>query len=107
MKEMLLKFCFLASVIYVLYFIIPFSMFIYDIDLYKRISNIMFKSTLGRTITYILGVLSFVLWINNLIFWQRNDKKFFRLFLLFMFSIFYTPIYFLVRKRYDKTNSVI
>lgn len=94
MKNGFLKFCFIVNIICIPYFLIPFFVLIWDVDLYRDVIKIVFKGSIGLAITYFLGIFSLILWINNLKFWNTKDKNSTHFFLLLFFSLIYSPIYY-------------
>lgn len=89
------RFCLLISgliAVYITFFLICFFLF-------PELASTLIKKTMveypGKAIliacTYITGVL----WIKNLLYWYKNDKKVTHLFLLLMINWIYIPIYYL------------
>lgn len=94
MKSKILFICFIANIIFIPYCLFPFLTLPIDVDFYKRVIEVMAKGFLGLGITYFLGILSLILWVNNLIFWNKNDKDLKTLLGLFFLTIFYSPFYY-------------
>ncbi|WP_461639566.1 hypothetical protein [Labilibaculum euxinus] len=99
-KERLLALSFYLNIFLFLYFLFPVIYRIMGGVDYKELIQFMFVGAFGRTIIlfFLMGVL--YLWIDNFNYWRNNDKQsVMSIMLLFCFSIFYSPIYFIKRKK--------
>lgn len=100
-RDFFWKTCCLVSILYAFAFLLIPILFVYHVDdLESRQQLSLFVSKISVSILFsIMGLVSFIFWIHNIILWNRRKDSIVNLLLLLFFSFIYAPIYF-IRNRW-------
>ena len=99
-KNLFWNICWIISILYaVSLLLIPVLLIYYGGDYESRKQfSIIISETFSSTIFSLMGILSFIFWVYNLLLWKKQRRSSLSLILLLFFNVIYTPIFYFKNK---------
>jgi len=89
--------CWVINIFYDLFMILIPFLFIYYADNINAIKYLDKLSNQYGSVVIVLGIITFIFWIYNLIIWHRKKDNIVNLLLLIFLNGIYSPIYFYLK----------